>query len=150
MDKGHITMTERSVGAFHRLKGEGECEEDKADGEKSQKKNPKQGKGTGFKATHRRLRGTALRSMKKHQNPDGSNGNLVICQQGRMLIECIVVVNVKKKAREKRFNVAEFILQTYDGWRLLYKRSWRYSKPCLNNAIISFHKLLLFPIPWTS
>ena len=69
MDKGHITMTERSVGAFHRLKGEGECEEDKADGEKSQKKKPKKGKGTGFKAAHRWLRGTALRSMKKHQNP---------------------------------------------------------------------------------
>ena len=34
-------MTERSVDAFHRLKGE--CEEDKADGEKSQKKKPKKG-----------------------------------------------------------------------------------------------------------
>ena len=72
-----------------------------------------------------------------------------------MFIECMVVVNVKKKTREKRFNVAEFILQTYDGWRLLCKRSWRYSKPCvygmvlkcsgrmfgisLNNAIILIH-----------
>ena len=40
MEKGHIMMTEPSVGAFHRLKGEGECEEDKADGEKSQRRNP--------------------------------------------------------------------------------------------------------------
>ena len=64
MEKGHIMMTERSVGAFHRLKGEGECEEDKA-GEKSQQKKPKQGKGTGFKAAHRRLRGIVFRSMKK-------------------------------------------------------------------------------------
>ena len=41
MEKGNIMMTERSVDAFHRLKGE--CEEDKADGEKSQKKKPKKG-----------------------------------------------------------------------------------------------------------
>ena len=53
LEKGHIMMTERSLDAFHRLKGEGECEEDKADGEKSQKKKPKKGKGTGFKAAHR-------------------------------------------------------------------------------------------------
>ena len=69
MEKGHIMMTEPSVGAFHRLKGEGECEEDKADGEKSQQEKPKQGKGTGFKAAHRRLRGTVFRSMKKNQDP---------------------------------------------------------------------------------
>ena len=36
MEKGNIMMTERSVDAFRRLKGE--CEENKADGEKSQKK----------------------------------------------------------------------------------------------------------------
>jgi hypothetical protein len=37
----------------------------------------------------------------------------------------------QEKTREKRFNVAEFILYPHDGWKLLYKRSWRYSKPCV-------------------
>ena len=66
MAQGHIIVTERSLDAFHRLKGEDKCEEDQGDDEKSKKK---KGKTVGFKAAHRRLRCSTMKYMKKKKNP---------------------------------------------------------------------------------
>ena len=81
MEKGHIIMTRAICGAFHCLKGKGECEEDKADGEKNQKK-PKQGKGTRFKAASPTTRQCFDIPDKAPESrwSFGSDGNLVVCQ----------------------------------------------------------------------